>query len=459
MHGHVKTYLQSVDLPEGDNWQTLIAIMLWALFILYCYFVLKVLKNYDQFSNYLFTVGLILIVFPIFSIITYYNQTSKLEQNIRSFRTATYDLYGVAYLENDIVSQQPLPDIYYIILDAYSRSDILSDIYGDDNSLFEECLGERGFYIATESKSNYASTMASLSSSLNMVYLESVTDYVAQEGVKSKWVISSALLEMLSNNRLMDIFKAQGYSLVSFDSGFEMVSFSDIDQYMVAPEIEESNYKTKNMFELFILNTFIEDIYLRLNPRQPARMSSIFDAHCKRLIFTFESIPKFASMEGNYFVFAHIVAPHPPFVFGPNGEVIDGQGAFTLADTKINRDVQLYLDELHYVNSLVLNMVDQIIETSETPPIIIVQAEQGSRIYLAEGQSTELKEELFFPIFNAYYLPDVDMESLLYPSISPVNSFRLILNNYFGTDLTLLPDESFFWDEDTNYEFIHVPSD
>jgi hypothetical protein len=45
-------------------------------------------------------------------------------------------------------------------------------------------------------------------------------------------------------------------------------------------------------------------------------------------------------------------------------------------------------------------------------------------------------------ILNAYYLPGVDSD-LIYPSISPVNTFRLILNTYFGADLPLLPDESY----------------
>ena len=44
-----------------------------------------------------------------------------------------------------------------------------------------------------------------------------------------------------------------------------------------------------------------------------------------------------------------------------------------------------------------------------------------------------------YPILNAYYLPD-DGSSKLYPSISPVNTFRLILSNYLGADLELLPD-------------------
>ncbi len=48
-------------------------------------------------------------------------------------------------------------------------------------------------------------------------------------------------------------------------------------------------------------------------------------------------------------------------------------------------------------------------------------------------------------ILNAYYLPGFD-QSKLYKSVSPVNSFRLVFNHYFGTKYPLLEDETFLYD-------------
>lgn len=47
-------------------------------------------------------------------------------------------------------------------------------------------------------------------------------------------------------------------------------------------------------------------------------------------------------------------------------------------------------------------------------------------------------------ILNAFYLPGVNTD-VLYPNISPVNTFRLVFNLYFNTDLQLLADESFVY--------------
>lgn len=59
-------------------------------------------------------------------------------------------------------------------------------------------------------------------------------------------------------------------------------------------------------------------------------------------------------------------------------------------------------------------------------------------------------------VLNAYYLPNVE-KSLLYPSITPVNTFRLVFNLYFNTNFELLPDKSFvFEDEQHIYNMIDV---
>jgi hypothetical protein len=58
-------------------------------------------------------------------------------------------------------------------------------------------------------------------------------------------------------------------------------------------------------------------------------------------------------------------------------------------------------------------------------------------------------------ILNAYYLPGVD-SSQLYDSISPVNTFRLIFNTYFGEDYELLDDRTYYSPYWQPYDFYDV---
>ena len=48
-----------------------------------------------------------------------------------------------------------LPNIFFIVLDAYARADILNEIYGYDNEPFLKSLEQRGFYVARRATSNY----------------------------------------------------------------------------------------------------------------------------------------------------------------------------------------------------------------------------------------------------------------------------------------------------------------
>jgi hypothetical protein len=68
-------------------------------------------------------------------------------------------------------------------------------------------------------------------------------------------------------------------------------------------------------------------------------------------------------------------------------------------------------------------------------------------------QNTDLHERM--RILNAYYFPGGRYEGL-YDSISPVNSFRVVLSTYFGARLPLLPDRNYFSTSSDSYRFIDV---
>ncbi|MFC1476256.1 hypothetical protein ACFLQW_04575, partial [Candidatus Zixiibacteriota bacterium] len=54
-----------------------------------------------------------------------------------------------------------------------------------------------------------------------------------------------------------------------------------------------------------------------------------------------------------------------------------------------------------------------------------------------------------------YYLPEGG-DSLLYETITPVNTFRVILDHYFNQQLALLPDESHYSMWGKPYYFVPV---
>jgi hypothetical protein len=182
---------------------------------------------------------------------------------------------------------------------------------------------------------------------------------------------------------------------------------------------------------------------------------------CKRVLYKFDALSEIPMLNKPTFVFAHMIIPHSPYVF-------DRHGNF-LTEDKVNEKSRRenYIDQLLFTNLKVKALIDKLLSNSKIQPIIILQGDEGTfpERHSREGKNfrnfnwkqatdAELKEKM--SILNAYYFPDTD-NSVLYPSITPVNSFRLVFNLYFGTDLQLLSDESYaFVNEYHLYSFFDV---
>jgi hypothetical protein len=115
-----------------------------------------------------------------------------------------------------------------------------------------------------------------------------------------------------------------------------------------------------------------------------------------------------------------------------------------------------YANKLEYTNSLLLKAVEEILSRSSTPPIIIIQGDHGPGSQLNWNSAEQSNLEERFGIFTAIYLPDGVDNGMLYPTISPINLFPVILDSYFGYDLELVPDRSFYAPWDEPFRFIEV---
>ena len=107
---------------------------------------------------------------------------------------------------------------------------------------------------------------------------------------------------------------------------------------------------------------------------------------------------------------------------------------------------ELYAYQILYLNKLILSTIDQILERSKRPVVIILQADHGDGKYLEGNTITKQGVDIRSAILNAIYFSDYTYEDL-YPSMSPVNTFRIIFNKWFGANYPLLPDKVFANDQ------------
>lgn len=309
-----------------------------------------------------------------------------------------------------------LPDIYYIILDAYASSGTLKEVYHYDNREFIDYLTEKGFFVASESRSNYSWTILSLASSLNMEHLDRFADTRAP--------YQEVFQPMVENSEVMRFLKSQGYKFVFLGSGQAPTLSNEYADLNV--QCDALNEFSVLMVRTTMLRHFCEE-YIRTSRRES-------------MLCTFSKLGEVPEIEGPKFVFAHIMCPHPPYVFGADGEPVED---WVVGPNFSNLwDKDCYLNQLIFLNTKIKVLVDEILSNSESTPVIVLQADHGP----ASWWPGPITEELIIErmgILNAYHLPGKGND-LLYDSITPVNTFRLILDLYFGTDYGLLSDDSYF---------------
>jgi hypothetical protein len=149
------------------------------------------------------------------------------------------------------------------------------------------------------------------------------------------------------------------------------------------------------------------------------------------------------------FVFAHLIIPHHPFVFGPNGEEVKESISNISSVPSFPIYKQGYSDHVTYINKRIQEIIDIILELSPNPPIIIIQGDHGPAPF------DVIRYRM--PILNAYYFPNGT--DGLYETISPVNTFRVVLNKYFAQQYELLDDVAFFSEYDVPYDYTLIPND
>ncbi len=312
------------------------------------------------------------------------------------------------------------PNIYYIILDEYARADVLKGDLGFDNSEFVSALERRGFFVAERSLSNYNSTPACLASTFNLDYLQALKQKSRIESLNMP-----VLLEMVRESLVIRMLKNAGYSMVMLPSGHRFTESSPYaDRVCRRPGLH------LNEFERVLLGKSVFSPFLAL----PI-------IHRRDVLFNLDNLGKPRDIDGPVFVFAHIMAPHPPYVFDREGNM--PQQSFFGREIEYNeRAMHRYTDQVVYTNKRVLEALDRILEAEDEPPVILLQGDHGYR-YLPRDHSGRLR--VSNSILSAYYLPPSGGES---PDsvISPVNSFRLVFDRYLGGRYGRLPDESYIAD-------------
>lgn len=412
-YGHVRNFLRANGIIV--NKEVLAAVWLSLLIFLLVWIISASVKWQNQnIAPAMNLTVIVLLLFPIVRLVIYYS-------------TLAMPLERKTPERIDLEASASTPDIYYIILDGYTRSDVMKSHYGYDNTPFLQGLQDIGFYVAECSQSNYGLTSLSISSSLNLDYIQNINSSFQPD--------ESDLLpsfKLLRSNTVRNSLAAAGYNVVVFASGFYWIEWRDADQFISPPKEPLSEFEIVILFSTYA--RLLDDFGI-------VNLDDLHAEHYRnRTRLILNSFDNLLNIPSPKFVFIHIIAPHKPFGFDRNGNPV--------SPDKIN-DRDGYAGQAEFIGNALLPNLKELVEESETPPVIILQGDHG-------GYSD--KREDLLKILNAFYLPGEESETL-YPSISPINTFRIVLNSYFGTDYPLLEDISYYSSLTRKYDFTVIPNE
>ena len=250
------------------------------------------------------------------------------------------------------------------------------------------------------------------------------------------------LSSMLEDSDVSRFLNNKGYRYIFMSEvgigGKDVGKYAEELQYEGFFGIRFANF-AKSLIETFALQPFAHCFGLY------ATLDALYASDS---LYTIETLSDIPSIKEPTFVFVHFYLPAGPFIFDRHGNLtLFRPPIFGEQDPEEHAlRAQLgYLEQLIFINKKFESVVDELLSKSDVPPIIILQSDHGpSGVPLQPGhevtEETMVKERM--KILNAYFLPD-NGKQLLYESVTPVNSFRIVFNLYFDTDYELLKDESY----------------
>jgi hypothetical protein len=379
------------------------------LLLLVGVFVIFGVKDAKQLNLAILTGGSVIVIYLLISIGIY--EYRGYQSEVASERS---EIPFASGLSEEEVSK--LPDIYLILLDGHTRSDVLKNVYDYDNSEFIDQLEGLGFWVADCSQSNYPITNLSLTSLFEMDYLNNIYSE-----------FDNLVFPPLNNTTVFQILNNHNYSTVTFNN-FVFEHFDIKDDIRFSKE--DNIFGSINEFEKMLVDISILRILIDMEGVFPNSWVRPFEddfylRHYRDTLYALETLPELSEMDENIFVYAHLLVTHDPFVFMPDGSFYASKHISAVE----------YRNSVEFIDTTLPEIVEEIISNSEDPPIIIIMGDHGPSL---KGNPIEERVSILFAIFLQGEEPEG-----FYEEISLVNVFRLIFNFMFDAKYELIEDKSY----------------
>lgn len=385
------------------------------------FFIVQCMEIPEAFISFIKKASYLLFLMCISSVLFYTGKSSTSDKSHQLVKKSEMEI-------------QYKPDIYFIISDMHISQITSEKHLSDDKHIFISKLKSLGFFVANNAASNYAYTLLSIPSMLNLSYIpKEMND-------------AQKIIPYYDHNRLAVELKKMGYQYVFISPRGYIIGNSDIADVNTTCSSLSDFEGILWQYSLFFRankfgNTYRNDIQCGI-----------------------KKIKESALMPGPKFIFAHLLSPHPPYVFDRNGNPVPlrKQNDLRVSLTKVILNKDGYLNQMQFISKKLLEITQFILKHSKEPPIIIIQGDHGFSLYtepdISSGKILPPDDNINARMrtLSAYYFPNGG-DKVLYDSISPINMSRGLMRHYFGRkDLNQISDISYWSAETDLFQFIDV---
>jgi hypothetical protein len=286
--------------------------------------------------------------------------------------TIAHDLAAEFPFRPDVAVASPagadLPNLYLVLLDGYPRADKLASEFGIDVSGFTRALGDRGFFVATHSRSNHTITHLTLA----QMFSYGSADVAAAGPDGAQRVLWR---HRINEGAFFSDIRGLGYEVIAVSPAFEHAALRQADRFIDTGQLNEFEWE---LLQLSGLAPVLDVV-------QPTLLA---DQHRARVLATLEGAGAVARQAAQRprLVFTHLLSPHSPQVFGAGGEPVEVRGIQVPFDDSdeyvvLGRDeyARRLAGQLAYLNRRVLELLDTIVE-ADPRAVVVVFSDHGSGI-------------------------------------------------------------------------------
>lgn len=328
------------------------------------------------------------------------------------------------------------PSIFHVVLDGYARADVLARLYGFDNEPFIAELRRLGFFVAGGSASPYSQTLLAMNAVFSAEYASGAPE---PDGTDSSG-LRRRLADRLSDSPVRRALQRLGYRSVAVETDYYPARLRSAELVETGADAALPNLFEQILYERTPLMGWHDRLFGRAEPANTVALRRALDP--LRLKPGSQPI----------FFYNHLVAPHPPFAIDRDGAARPGairglaDGSHLTGGDRAARERYRagYIEKLLYVNGRLPGYLRHLIATVPGDKIIIVHGDHGGGMWLDhESAARSCLWERMSPLL-AVYASDGRLQRAMTDEFNLVNLYRLVFNIYFGTDLALLDNRSYF---------------